>query len=116
MDAISLINWTHEGHELAWDNPVEVSVLNFLVMFVLFCIICLEVVPTTTNALLQSFKAVKDCAFIEAISFASISEGFEVWLVDLELPVGLFCVHLEDDNHEGTHKEAGIRDLGIIIT
>ena len=116
MDTVSLIYWTHEGDELAWNDPIKVSVLNFLVMFVLFCIICLKVVPTATNTLLQSFKAVKDCTFIEAISFASISEWFEVWLVDLKLPVRLFCVHLEDDNHESAHKEASIRDLGKILT
>ena len=45
MDAISLINWTHEGHELAWNDPVEVTILDFLVVLVFFRVKCLEVVP-----------------------------------------------------------------------
>ena len=45
MDAISLINWTHEGHKLARNDPVEVAILDFLVVLVFFRVKCLEVVP-----------------------------------------------------------------------
>ena len=74
VNCISLINWTHEGHELAWNNPVEVSVLNFLVVLVLLGVESLEVIPAAAYAFLESFKAVKDCAFVEAVSLAGISE------------------------------------------
>ena len=83
-------------------------------MLVFFRIECLEVVPAEANTFLESFKAVKDCAFVEAITFAGISERLEIWLVDSELFVCLFRVHFEDNNHEGAHQEAGVRDLGIV--
>ena len=85
-------------------------------MLVFFRIECLEVVPAEANTFLESFKAVKDSAFVEAITFAGISERLEIWMVDSELFVCLFRVHFEDNNHESTHKEAGIRDLGIVST
>ena len=114
MDAISLINWTHEGHELAWDDPVQIAILNFLVVLVFLCIECLEVVPTEANTFLESFKTMKDCTFIEAIAFAGVSKRLEIWLIDFELPVSLLRVHFKNDDHERAHQEAGICDLGIV--
>ena len=114
MNAISLINWTHEGHELAGDDPVKISILNFLVVLVFLRIECLEVVPAEADTFLKSFKAMKNCTFVEAITFAGVSERLEIWVVDFELLVRLFRVHFEDDNHKGAHQEAGICDLGIV--
>ena len=114
MDIITLVNWTHEGHKLAWDDPVEVAILDFLVVLVFFRIKCLEIIPSKTKTFLESFQAVEDCAFVEAIAFAGISKGLEVWMVDLKLFVSLFCVHLEDDDHEGAHEEACVRDLCVV--
>ena len=115
VDAVSLVNWTHEGHKLARNNPVEVAILHFLVMLVLFCIECLEVVPTKAKSFLESFKAVKNCAFIEAVAFTGISERLEVRMIHLELSVCLLCVHLEDNHHESAHEEASVRDLTIVF-
>ena len=56
----------------------------------------------------------ENCTFIEAITFAGVSEGLEVWLVDLELFESLLCVHLENDDHKGAHEEASVRDLGVV--
>ena len=52
MDAVSLIDWTHEGHELAWDDPVQISILNLLVVLILFGVECLKVVPTKAETFL----------------------------------------------------------------
>ena len=43
---VPLIDRSHEGQELAGDDPVEVAVLDLLVMLVLSCIKCLEVIPS----------------------------------------------------------------------
>ena len=56
----------------------------------------------------------ENCTFVEAITFAGVSKGLEVWLVDLELFEGLLCVHLENDDHKSAHEEASVRDLGIV--
>lgn len=34
MNAITLIYWTHEGQELARNDPVEITILHLLVMLV----------------------------------------------------------------------------------
>ena len=83
-------------------------------MLVFFRIECLEVVPAEADTFLESFETVKDCTFIEALAFAGVSEGLEIWMVDFELFVGLLRIHFEDNNHEGAHQEAGVRDLGIV--
>ena len=46
MHGVPHVNWSHEGDELARDDPVEVAVLDLLVMLVLPCIKCLEVIPS----------------------------------------------------------------------
>ena len=46
VHGVPLIDWSHEGQELARDNPVEVAVLDLLIMLVLSCIKCLEVIPS----------------------------------------------------------------------
>ena len=32
---VSIFNWTHESCEFSWDDPIEISVFNSLVVFVL---------------------------------------------------------------------------------
>ena len=39
------VDWSHEGDELAGDNPVEVTIFNFLVMFILSGVELIKVVP-----------------------------------------------------------------------
>ena len=46
VHSVSLIDRSHEGQEFAGDDPVEVAVLDLLVMLVLPCIKCLEVIPS----------------------------------------------------------------------
>ena len=46
VHSVPLIDWSHEGQELARDDPVEVAVLDLLIMLVLSCIKCLEVIPS----------------------------------------------------------------------
>ena len=112
VDAVTLINWSHEGYELARDDPIEVTILNFLVVLIFFSIECLEIIPSKTKCFLESLKTMKHCAFVKAVTLASISETFETWLVEFELSISNFCVHFEDYNHEGTHEKASICDLG----
>ena len=44
------VNRSHEGYELVGNNPVKISVLNFLVVFIFFVIEILEFVPTVANS------------------------------------------------------------------
>lgn len=108
---VSVLNWTHEGDELAWDDPVEVSVLDSLIVFVLLDIECPEIVPAEPDGVLETLKAMEKCAVVEAVSLGGISVVFEQVVVWLELLVSLLSRHLEDDDHEGSHQESTIDHL-----
>jgi hypothetical protein len=84
VDLVSLVNWTHEGQELAWDDPVEVTVLYLLVMLVLLDVKSPEVVPSVLQGLLQTLEAVHDCEFIVAFAFAGVTVVKQMALVVLE--------------------------------
>lgn len=40
------VNRTHESNELVWNNPVQVTVFNFLIVLVFFVIKIFEHIPT----------------------------------------------------------------------
>lgn len=73
MLLISLVNWTHEGHKLAGNNPVKISVLHLLVVLVLLHIESLEIVPSMFKGFLEALQTVKDSALIVAFTFASVT-------------------------------------------
>ena len=45
MVLVPLLNWTHEGYEFSWNNPVEVSIFDFFVVLILFVVEFPELVP-----------------------------------------------------------------------
>lgn len=59
LTLVSVLDWSHEGDELAWDDPVEVSILNSLIVLVLLDIKCPEVIPSKSYGILESLKAMK---------------------------------------------------------
>lgn len=101
---VPLVDWAHKRQELAWNDPVEVTVLHLLVVLVFARIKRLEVVPSKVDCGLEALQTVKDCALVVAVTTAGVSERLQVWLVTLELTESLMSVHLEDDDHEGAHK------------
>ena len=112
---VALINRAHKGDELAWYDPVEVSVLYLFVVFILLDIEGVEIVPAFLHAELKAFYAVLDCAFVETLTFASISKGLQVFLHGSELLQGPSRVDFQDDDHEGTHQEACVSELVTVV-
>ena len=55
-----LVDRAHKRNEFVRDNEIEVSVLNFLVVFVLFVIKLAEIVPAVAHRYLESLQAMKD--------------------------------------------------------
>jgi hypothetical protein len=108
LPLVSVLDWSHEGDKLSWDDPVEVSILNSLVVLVLLDIECPEVVPAKSYSVFESLEAVKEGAVVEALTLGGISVVLEHTVVWLELLVGLLSGHLEDDDHESSHEECSI--------
>ena len=49
---ISFFDWSHEGTELAWNDPVDITVLYLFVLFVDFDLEGPEVVPSKLDCIL----------------------------------------------------------------
>lgn len=106
--SISVLNRPHESYKLAWDDPVEVTVFDSLVVLILLDIEGSEVIPTESDGILETLKHMEKSAVVEAVSLRGISVMLEERVVWLELLVSLVSRHLEDDDHEGSHEESSI--------
>jgi hypothetical protein len=54
---VSLLDGAHKSHELAWDNPVKVSIFNPFVLLIFFNVEGLEVVPFEFDGILETLQA-----------------------------------------------------------
>ena len=64
---VEVVQWAHECDELAWNDPVQVAVLDLLVVFVFLVIKVLEIVPAKLNGKLKTLQTVLNRARIRAI-------------------------------------------------
>lgn len=49
---VPLLNRSHEGHELTWDNPVDISVLDTLKVLILLDVEGFKVIPFKVYSML----------------------------------------------------------------
>ena len=78
---ISVLNWSHEGSKLAWDDPVEVTVLDSLIVLVLLHVEGAEVVPAEPDSVLETLQDMEQGAIVEAGSLGGITIGLELRVV-----------------------------------
>ena len=62
-----VVEWAHERYEFIRYDPVQVTVLDFLVVFVLLVVEFPELVPSQSNGVLQSLQTMKNRARIAAL-------------------------------------------------
>jgi len=55
---LSLVNRSHKSHKLAWNDPVQVSIIYSFIELILLDIECLEVIPVVFDSLFQSLETV----------------------------------------------------------
>lgn len=108
LTRLAAVDRAHECGKLSWDDPVYVSVLYSLVVLILFDIECFEVVPLVADALFQSLKAVKDGAFVVALTLRGISEGNEFIVVRTESVIRFLRGELQNNDHECAHQKRRI--------
>lgn len=73
--ALITVNRSHKGDKLARDNPVEVTILNLLIMLILSSVKFIKIIPLHFDTELETLKAVLYGTFVRALSFTSISKG-----------------------------------------
>lgn len=69
MLCVLLFNWTHEGNKLAWNNPIEITILHTLIVLILFNIEGPEVIPSKSHGKLKSLQTMEERAIVEALTF-----------------------------------------------
>ena len=62
-----VVEWAHERYEFIRYDPVQVTVLDFLVVFVLLVVEFPELVPSQANGVLQSLQAMQNRARVAAL-------------------------------------------------
>ena len=85
MSGISCFDWAHESDELSWNDPVEITVFNSLIVLVFLNIESSEVVPVEFNCVFQSLENLQQSTVVEAITFRGISVMLKKLVVWLEL-------------------------------
>ena len=98
LSRCSLIYWAHEGQELVWDDPIEISVFDTLIVFILFDIKCCIIIPSLFDGEVEAAEAVLKCALILALSFRCISKWLQEWCVVFKLQHYLWDSHLVHDD------------------
>ena len=87
--SVPLLDWAHECHKFTGNDPVEVTVLNSLVLLVLLDIKGLEVIPLKLDGVFETLETLEETTLIKAVTLGCISVGFEQPLVWLEYLVSL---------------------------
>jgi len=108
LPGLSAVNGSHERGKLARYNPVDVSVLNPLIVLILLDIESLEIVPPVFDALLEPLQAVQYGALVVALALGGVTERHELAVVRLEGVKGLLRGQLQHDDHERAHQIGGI--------
>ncbi len=71
----------HECYKLARNNPIQVTVLHPLIVFIFLDVECLVIVPPTLYCEFKSLEAVLHCAIVIALALASIAIASEYTMV-----------------------------------
>lgn len=66
--SIPIFDRSHERHELAWNNPVQISIFNTFVVFVFFDIKGPEIIPSEAHGVLKPLEAMQQGAVVEALT------------------------------------------------
>ena len=109
--AVPRLDRAHEGSKFARNNPVEVTILDTLVVLVFLHVERLEVVPAEANGSFEALQGVEQGAVVEAAALRGVAVVLEAGHVSTELFVSLLGGHLEDDDHEGAHEERSVDHL-----
>jgi hypothetical protein len=87
--SVPLLDWAHECHKFTGNDPVEITVLNSLVLLVLLDIEGLEVIPLELDGVFETLETLEETTLIKAVTLGCITVGLEQPLVWLEYLVSL---------------------------
>jgi hypothetical protein len=77
MTLITVLDWSHKGSKLTWNNPVEVAIFDSLIVLIFFHVESSEIIPAESYGILESLKNVEKSTVEEAIALGGISVMLE---------------------------------------
>lgn len=89
--SVSHVEWSREGDKLARNNPVKISIFNFLKVLVFLNIEIIVIVPSKSNSVFKSLETMKICAAIGAVTHSCIPIRNELVVIWSERLPCLFC-------------------------
>ena len=108
------VEGSRERDEFAWDNPVQVTVFDFLEVLILLDIESAVVVPAERDCEFKTLEAVQVGATVSTVSHSCVTIGDELVVVWPESLPGLVCGLFQHNDHEGTHQESSIALFRIV--
>ena len=112
--AVSCVQRAREGDELSWDDPIQVSILDFLKVLIFLDIERAIVIPSECYSKLETLEAVQVCATISTIAHCGVTVWDEFIVVRAESLPGIVGGLVEDNNHEGAHEESSVALLCVV--
>jgi len=98
-----LVHWTHERHKLLRNDPIEIAIFKFFIVFVLSVIEILKAVPSQLHGEFKSLQALVDRTWVIAFSVTRVPIRYDDAAVRLKDIRNFLCFHFQDDKHEGAH-------------
>jgi len=74
----NLVDWTHKRQEPTRNNPVEIAILHFLIVFVFFDVEGVVVVPAVPYREFQPLNTVLHGALVKAFALAGITVASQI--------------------------------------
>lgn len=90
---VSIFYRSHKSNKFTRYNPIEISVLNSLVVLVLLDIKRPKVIPAKPDGVFQPLQTMKQRAVVKALALGSVPVVPHDWMVRLELRVGVLRLH-----------------------
>ena len=67
LEFANIVEWTHERNKFIWYDPVEVTILDLLIILILLIIELPELVLSQSNCVFEALQAVQDRARVTAL-------------------------------------------------
>lgn len=78
------VKWSRERNELAWDDPVKVTVFDFLKVLILLDIEGRVVIPAEGNRVLESLETVQVGASVSTVTHSGVAVRNELIVIGAE--------------------------------
>ena len=104
ISVVALAAGPHERQYHIWDDPIQISVVYSLVIFIHLDIEILEAVPAKLDCKLQPLKDLEHAHVVSTGAATCVSEWNELGFVNSQSVPCFLCSTLQNDDLERAHQ------------